>query len=62
MKKSLVLLAVAVLFGAILLVEQKSQGKFASLAVGPKKYMKGNLHTHSLWSDGDDYPDMIGDW
>jgi hypothetical protein len=62
MKKSLVFLAVAVVFGAILLVEQKSQGKLASLAVGPKKYMKGNLHTHSLWSDGDDYPDMIGDW
>ncbi len=25
-------------------------------------YWKGNLHTHSLWSDGDDYPDMIADW
>src|SRR5437660_11099569 len=23
---------------------------------------KGNLHTHSLWSDGDDYPEMIADW
>ena len=28
---------------------------------GPK-YWKGNLHTHSLWSDGDDYPEMIADW
>jgi hypothetical protein len=26
------------------------------------KYWKGNLHTHSLWSDGDDFPDMIVDW
>jgi hypothetical protein len=25
-------------------------------------YWKGNLHTHSLWSDGDDYPEMIADW
>ena len=25
-------------------------------------YWKGNLHTHSLWSDGNDYPDMIADW
>ncbi len=26
------------------------------------RWWKGNLHTHSLWSDGDDYPDMIADW
>ncbi|MFK7821031.1 MAG: PHP domain-containing protein [Planctomycetaceae bacterium] len=23
---------------------------------------KGNLHTHSHWSDGDDYPEMIAKW
>lgn len=27
-----------------------------------KKWYKGNLHTHSLWSDGDDYPEMIMKW
>ncbi|MBL8890379.1 MAG: hypothetical protein JNL67_10400 [Planctomycetaceae bacterium] len=26
------------------------------------QWYKGNLHTHSLWSDGDDFPEMIGDW
>lgn len=26
------------------------------------QWFKGNLHTHSLWSDGDDYPEMIADW
>lgn len=26
------------------------------------KWWKGNLHSHSLWSDGDDYPEMIADW
>ncbi len=26
------------------------------------RWLKGNLHTHSLWSDGDDYPEMIVDW
>lgn len=25
-------------------------------------WWKGNLHTHSLWSDGDDYPEMIVGW
>jgi hypothetical protein len=27
-----------------------------------KQWFKGNLHTHSYWSDGDDYPEMIMDW
>ena len=26
------------------------------------KWFKGNTHTHSLWSDGDDFPEMIMDW
>lgn len=26
------------------------------------RYWKGNLHTHSFWSDGDDFPEMIADW
>jgi hypothetical protein len=26
------------------------------------KWFKGNLHTHSFWSDGDDFPEMITDW
>jgi len=27
-----------------------------------KQWYKGNLHTHSYWSDGDDFPEMIMDW
>lgn len=26
------------------------------------RWFKGNLHTHSLWSDGNDFPEMIVDW
>lgn len=26
------------------------------------RWYKGNLHTHSLWSDGNDFPEMIVDW
>lgn len=26
------------------------------------KWYKGNTHTHSYWSDGDDFPEMILDW
>ncbi len=25
-------------------------------------WWKGNLHTHSLWSDGNDFPEMIATW
>lgn len=27
-----------------------------------QKWYKGNLHTHSFWSDGDDFPEMIMEW
>lgn len=26
------------------------------------RWWKGNTHTHSLWSDGNDFPEMIADW
>ena len=26
------------------------------------RWYKGNLHTHTLWSDGDDYPENIVSW
>jgi hypothetical protein len=29
---------------------------------GPDGWWKGNLHTHTLWSDGDDFPESIVDW
>ena len=28
----------------------------------PLQWFKGNLHTHTLWSDGDDFPEMVADW
>src|SRR5215207_9291859 len=27
-----------------------------------RRWYKGNLHTHSLWSDGDDFPERITAW
>ena len=26
------------------------------------RWWKGNLHTHTLWSDGDGFPEMVADW
>ncbi|MFM8406628.1 MAG: hypothetical protein ACKN94_04845 [Pirellulaceae bacterium] len=28
----------------------------------PARWWKGNLHTHSFWSDGNDFPEMISEW
>lgn len=37
----------------------QSQQENADIA---PRWWKGNLHTHSLWSDGDDFPEMIAAW
>jgi len=57
------LLSLAVL-AAILVTQSPSPTTPAATAAESAKprYWKGNLHTHSFWSDGDDFPDMIADW
>src|SRR5438046_2338773 len=37
-------------------------GRLPALQNDAPRYWKGNLHTHSFWSDGDDFPEMIADW
>ncbi len=34
----------------------------AQEALPTKQWFKGNLHTHSYWSDGDAFPEVIMDW
>lgn len=29
---------------------------------GRVRWWKGNLHTHTFWSDGDDFPETVADW
>ncbi len=28
----------------------------------PPQWWKGNLHTHTFWSDGNDFPEMVTEW
>src|SRR6188474_2607111 len=42
--------------------QARGPGDDPVVADPPPAWFKGNLHTHSLWSDGNDYPEMIGDW
>lgn len=37
-------------------------GESSPLTTSAPKFWKGNLHTHTLWSDGDDFPEMVVDW
>src|SRR5437867_601181 len=52
------------LVGRILLLTLVLIATRGNAATGAEQatWWKGNLHTHSLWSDGDDYPEMIADW
>ena len=33
-----------------------------SCGAAPERWYKGNLHTHTLWSDGNHFPEMVVDW
>jgi hypothetical protein len=65
-RRSVLPLVVALACFAILVAQRSSREASVSAnvlaAIGPKTWVKGNLHTHSLWSDGDDYPEMIAAW
>jgi hypothetical protein len=60
----LALLAVAVL-AAVVLFPPRPAAKVEArtlVAVGDMKWYRGNMHTHSLWSDGDDFLENIALW
>ena len=46
----------------LILFSSCTSGQAPDEADSKPVWRKGNLHTHSLWSDGDDYPEMIIDW
>jgi hypothetical protein len=56
-KKSLALAAVIIAACVAAAVVDSRMG-----VTSDAHWWKGNLHTHSLWSDGDDFPDMIAQW
>jgi hypothetical protein len=47
-------LGIVVLFATPTLADDGSSG--------PTRWYKGNTHAHSLWSDGDELPEMVADW
>ncbi|MEN8866283.1 MAG: hypothetical protein ABF380_10005 [Akkermansiaceae bacterium] len=55
------LLLLAVIFAIVYQEWNKPEPKSAQW-VEKGRWFKGNTHTHSLWSDGNDFPEMIVDW
>jgi hypothetical protein len=49
-------------YRSILIAILLSAATTATAPAAETKWYKGNLHTHSLWSDGNDFPEMIADW
>lgn len=45
-----------------LLIGAACSGALADEPVAATRWYKGNTHTHSLWSDGNEFPDMIAKW
>lgn len=45
-----------VIFSSLLLITCKTPEG------APQNWYKGNLHTHTYWSDGDEFPEMVLDW
>src|SRR3984885_7006173 len=41
---------------------EPATGLLPALKPGGPRWWKGNLHTHTFWSDGDDFPEMVADW
>src|SRR5690606_33423328 len=46
----------------LLLATPSCTPAIAHLGEPPVRWWKGNLHAHSLWSDGDHFPEMVLDW
>lgn len=42
--------------------KESAPGASPAATEAPQQWFKGNTHTHSLWSDGNDFPEMIVDW
>ena len=50
-------------FGLLAIVAAAGLARAAESAlVSEPRWWKGNLHTHTLWSDGDGFPEMVVGW
>ena len=58
----MIYLKTALLLLSITILTSCSDQKSISEQKLTKQWVKGNLHTHSYWSDGDEFPEVIMEW
>lgn len=61
MKPAIIFLAALALV-AVCSPASHAADKVVLKAEGDQRWLKGNMHTHSYWSDGDNYPELIARW
>lgn len=49
-------------FGKSVIFLLMAIGFLGSCSEGESRYVKGNVHTHTYWSDGDDFPERVARW
>jgi hypothetical protein len=54
-------LATLLLFTVLAIVVQSDAAR-GGATNRTEQWYKGNLHTHSFWSDGDNFPELIAEW
>jgi predicted metal-dependent phosphoesterase TrpH len=62
MRFSLRLVLLAVTFSSIASLGSFTAADDVIPADAAPRWWKGNLHTHTFWSDGDDFPEMVAEW
>lgn len=60
--KPAIFLSVALAVTALYPSRLQSADEIVLKAEGEYRWLKGNMHTHSYWSDGDNYPELIARW
>ena len=61
--KSIICVTVTgVLFAVLLAGCSAESTRSGSYIKSGQRWWKGNTHTHTFWSDGKDYPEMVVDW
>src|SRR5688500_1115959 len=62
LRASALALSTVVVAAVVALVAAPARAAEPVAADAEPRWWKGNLHTHTLWSDGDDFPEMAAEW
>ena len=61
-KSVICITAAGVLFAVLVAGCSAQSARSGRYVKSGQRWWKGNTHTHTFWSDGQDYPEMVADW